>query len=78
MKSRQMLGGVIVGAGAALIANALLFGSFFADGGTERAMFVLAGLALCVSITSVGLTALLRPSGAQLLGDTARQLTSAA
>jgi hypothetical protein len=62
MQRQRMLGGVIVGAASALLANALLFGSLFADGRTEVTMFILAGVALLFSIGSVALAAMVRPA----------------
>ena len=53
MNRQQMLGGVITGAGGALIANVLLFGGLFMDGSAEVAMFIAAGIELLVSLVSV-------------------------
>ncbi len=78
MKPQGMLGGVIVGAGAALVANLLLFGSLFADGTAEVTLLVLAGLALVVSIAVVALTAIIPSEGPILRAPAARHLTKVA
>ncbi len=78
MSRQHLFGGVIVGATSALVANVLLFGSLFTDGRTEATMFVLAGLALVLSVGAVLVTALVRPSSRGLIGPSADRFTHVA
>ena len=79
MKRQHILGGVIAGAGSALVANALLFGSLFAEGSIANTLLIAAGLALLASIAFVGLTVIVRPSDSRMIaGPTAGRLRNVA